>query len=193
MRNCPGNDEEGLVTRNLIIATTFALAFVVGTGGSAAVVGAHGARASGTSLDPNGANPVQRENLRPGSASWSLDQTARPRRIEGYASEVSVLPGQKVDFHVSTSPAARYQIVLYRLGWYRGAGARIFACIPRLLQGSKGQGPTSPVRREGPGSLRPAGRSPTHSDFREAQSVVASSPSSSSPVAEREARSRISH
>jgi hypothetical protein len=44
---------------------------------------------------------------------------------------VSVLPGQRVHFHISTAPAARYRIVLYRLGWYRGAGARIFACIPR--------------------------------------------------------------
>jgi hypothetical protein len=79
---------------------------------------------------PRGRNPVQRENRLPGSRSWSLDQTAPPPRIEGFASEVSVLPGQKVHFHVSTAPAARYRIVLYRLGWYQGDGARIVACIP---------------------------------------------------------------
>jgi hypothetical protein len=77
-----------------------------------------------------GANPIQKENRRAGTRSWSLDQTAIPGGIEGYASEVSVRPGQRVRFHVSTRPAARYRIVLYRLGWYGGAGARIVACIP---------------------------------------------------------------
>jgi hypothetical protein len=126
------------VTRHLIIATTLALLFVLATGGNAADVGAPGARASGPLL-PKATNPVKRENLRPGSTSWSLDQTGGPRRIEGYAGEVSVLPGQKVHFHISTSPAAWYRIVLYRLGWYRGAGARIFACIPGCYKDRKGK------------------------------------------------------
>ena len=125
------------MTRNLNIATSLALLIVLAAGGSAAVVGAHGARASGTLA--NKTNPVRRENLRRGSTSWSLDQTAKPRRIEGYTSEVSVLPGRKIHFHVSTSPAARYRIVLYRLGWYRGAGARVFACIPGCHRDRKGK------------------------------------------------------
>jgi N,N-dimethylformamidase beta subunit-like, C-terminal len=80
---------------------------------------------------PQVANPVQRENRRAGSRSWSLDETAKPyKRIEGFASEVSLLPGHTVHFHVSTAPAARYRIELYRLGWYRGGGARFLACIP---------------------------------------------------------------
>jgi hypothetical protein len=41
--------------------------------------------------------------------------------------------------HISTAPAARYRIELYRLGWYHGAGARFLRCIPadchRDLQG----------------------------------------------------------
>ena len=42
------------------------------------------------SLLPHPANPVKRENRRAGSRSWSLEETAvPPRRIEGFASEVS--------------------------------------------------------------------------------------------------------
>jgi hypothetical protein len=58
---------------------------------------------------------------------------------------VSVLPGQKVHLHISTAPAARYRIELYRLGWYHGAGARFLACIPagchRDRQGKAGRYP----------------------------------------------------
>ena len=83
-------------------------------------------------------NPVQKENAKKGSRSWSLDSTATQGEIVGYATEVSVLPNQVVHFHVSTTPAARYQIVLYRLGWYGGAGARQFACIPACKRGRQG-------------------------------------------------------
>jgi len=125
------------------------LLLVVVGGVSAAVLGGYGARASSTPLS-RAANPVQQENRRPGSNSWSLNQTAPPRRIEGFASEVSVLPGQKVHFHISTAPAARYRIVLYRLGWYRGAGARIVACIPGCHRDRKGEARRH--RRPAPGS-----------------------------------------
>jgi hypothetical protein len=145
-----GYDGEGSATRHLIIATSLALFSVLATGGGATGVNAHGARTTRTPLATN-ANPVPRENLRPGSTSWSLDQTAKPRRIEGYASEVSVLPGRKVHFHISTSPAARYRIVLYRLGWYRGKGARIVACIPGCYTDRKGKARrrARPARRTG--------------------------------------------
>jgi hypothetical protein len=111
-----------------VIAKALPLLLIVASGGSAAVVHGYGARTARPALRRR-ANPVQRENRMPGSKSWSLDQTAPPRTIEGFASEVSVLPGQKVHLHISTAPAARYRIVLYRLGWYHGDGARIFACI----------------------------------------------------------------
>src|SRR5205823_3209206 len=32
--------------------------------------------------------------------------------------------------HVSTSPAAAYRVLVYRLGWYDGAGARLMDCLP---------------------------------------------------------------
>ena len=74
-------------------------------------------------------NPVQTENDFPGSPGWLL-QGATGHAIEVYASETSVLPGGSVSLHVSTSPAARYRILVFRLGWYGGAGARRVACVP---------------------------------------------------------------
>lgn len=74
-------------------------------------------------------NPIQMENRRPGTVRW-LPPAAPGRAIEGYASAVSAMPGQTVPLHVSTSPAARYRVVVYRLGWYRGLGARRVLCLP---------------------------------------------------------------
>ena len=54
------------------------------------------------------------------------------RAIEGYASEASALPGDTLQFHVSTSPAAPYRIELYRLGWYGGAGRAADRLHPEL-------------------------------------------------------------
>jgi hypothetical protein len=88
-------------------------------------------------------NQVQRENRQKGTRAWSLIQTASQDEIVGYASEVSVAPGQSVHFHVSTTTAARYQILIYRLGWYGGAGARRVACLPSCA-GNK-QGHAQPV------------------------------------------------
>jgi hypothetical protein len=64
--------------------------------------GATGAKAErATSLAPN---PIQTENALPGSdpATW-LPPAYPPTSIEGYASEVSVLPGEEIHFHVGTN------------------------------------------------------------------------------------------
>jgi N,N-dimethylformamidase beta subunit-like protein len=166
---CCDSHEEGSVSRHLVIATSFVLVCVLAATGSATLVGARGAKASGT-FRPNATNPIERENLRRGSTSWSLDQTGGPRRIAGYASEVSVLPGQRVRFHVSTSPAARYRIVLYRLGWYRGAGARIVACIPGCYKDRKGKPRRYPRPARGSGLVQ--ARWPVTDTFRFPRTAV---------------------
>jgi hypothetical protein len=76
-----------------------------------------------------GANPIQAENALPGTTAWLRGEAQAPA-IEGYTSQVSVAPGEAVHLHVSTAPAARYRVELYRLGWYGGAGARLLACVP---------------------------------------------------------------
>ena len=88
------------------------------------------------------ANPIQRENTLPGSPNWRLPR-ATPGAIDGYASGVSVAPGDELDLHVSTSPAARYRVEVYRIGWYAGSGARLVACSPAC--GSDEGGTPQPV------------------------------------------------
>jgi hypothetical protein len=145
------------------------LMLVVVVSGSGAAVGGSGARAAGTTAHRR-ANPVVRENRLPGSRSWSLGQTAPPGAIEGFASEVSVLPGQRVHFHVSTAPAARYRVVLYRLGWYHGAGGRVLACIPGCKKDRQGMARLQPHPDPATGLTRAAW--PVTDTFRVPRSAV---------------------
>ena len=71
-------------------------------------------------------NPVTIENRRPGTSAWEGHEE-QGSAIEGYASEVSVLPGETIHLHVSTDPGAAYEVQVYRLGWYGGAGGRLVA------------------------------------------------------------------
>lgn len=82
-----------------------------------------------------GAVPV--ENLRAGTLGW-LGVDDRSRAVEVYASATDALPGDDVALHVSTSPAARYRVLAYRLGWYGGVAARLIACIPGCNAASSG-------------------------------------------------------
>jgi hypothetical protein len=75
------------------------------------------------------ANPIRRENALPGAANWRLPRAARGA-IEGYASRISVRPGNVLELHVSTGSATRYRVDIYRIGWYGGSGARLLACLP---------------------------------------------------------------
>src|SRR5438105_2147985 len=71
-------------------------------------------------------NPIVGENALPGAepSTW-LQPAYPPTSVQGYTSEVSVLPGEDVHFHVSTNDGDRYRIEIYRLGWSGGAGARV--------------------------------------------------------------------
>jgi len=94
-----------------------------------------GLGASTSAATKAAANPIQRENAQPGSPNWRLPR-ATPGAIDGYASEVSVLPGSSLDLHVSTS--TRYRVEIYRIGWYAGAGARQVACAPSCSTDEQG-------------------------------------------------------
>ena len=69
-------------------------------------------------------NPIQRENARPGTSEWRLTNPALHREIEGYASLTSVNRGHRIAFYVNTKDSS-YNLAIYRMGWYGGAGARL--------------------------------------------------------------------
>jgi hypothetical protein len=58
--------------------------------------------------------------------------------VDGYASPVSVAPGQRLELHVSTAPAARYRVEILRLGWYGGRGTRLVRCLPSCSHDRRG-------------------------------------------------------
>jgi hypothetical protein len=107
---------------------------VIGTGlimgacGSHRIVGCAG-------VNPAGIGPVHEEfsasgrtfpaaeNVRPGTSAWRICDVGSSDTIEGYASAVSVLPGQFFQLYVSTT-AASFRVRAFRTGWYGGRQAR---------------------------------------------------------------------
>ena len=74
---------------------------------------------------------ITAENSKPGSHDWQLtrmrldkNEGFRSSVIEGYCSRQSLKAGESLDIFVSTKPAARFKIEIFRTGYYGGRGAR---------------------------------------------------------------------
>jgi len=109
-----------MARRSLVLAVALAL---TGSGGAGATV--HD-------------NPVAAENQLTGTPGW-LGRAETDGAVEVYASRSDVRPGELLDVHVSTMPAAHYRLLAYRLGWYGGVGARLVACAPDCHGDAAGQ------------------------------------------------------
>jgi Domain of unknown function (DUF4082)/Bacterial Ig-like domain/Concanavalin A-like lectin/glucanases superfamily/Bacterial Ig domain len=74
----------------------------------------------------NAQNPIVTENALTGTpkATWDVSG-AGDLSIQGYATDISVNKGQTVHFKIDVSPAASYNITIYRIGYYQGNGARM--------------------------------------------------------------------
>ena len=79
------------------------------------------------------------ENRRPGALDWQLSRVrldkqtgVRASAIEGYCSRQSVLAGETLEIFVSTNPAARFTIEIFRTGYYGGRGARLLTTLGPL-------------------------------------------------------------
>lgn len=79
---------------------------------------------------------IAAENQRPGALDWQLTrvrlgkaQGVRAPAIEGYCSRQSLLAGESLDIFVSTAPAARFTIEIFRTGYYGGRGARLMTTL----------------------------------------------------------------
>ena len=77
----------------------------------------------------SGPSPVALENQKPGTPGWATIGVAPGRAIEGYTVP-SAAPGETISFQVSAEPEASYRILVYRIGWYGGVGARLVVCLP---------------------------------------------------------------
>lgn len=78
------------------------------------------------------ASLIQRENEKPGARDWQLTRVRLDKRggircpwIEGYCSKQSVTAGESIDIMVSTKPAQKFVIEIFRTGYYGGRGARL--------------------------------------------------------------------
>lgn len=76
-------------------------------------------------------NLIAEENARPGSRDWQLTRVRLDKQagfrapdIEGYCSRQSVKAGEKLEIFVSTKKPARFEIEIFRTGYYGGCGAR---------------------------------------------------------------------
>ena len=77
-------------------------------------------------------NLITLENAKTGSLDWQLTRVRTDRIggirnpwIEGYCSRQSVGAGESIDIFVSTDPIARFQIEIFRTGYYGGRGSQI--------------------------------------------------------------------
>src|SRR5439155_2963693 len=73
---------------------------------------------------PGYVNPIPVENVRAGDLDWLSGPDATAHEIEGYADRISAHAGDTVAVQVSSTVSTSASWVLYRLGWYGGAGAR---------------------------------------------------------------------
>jgi hypothetical protein len=79
---------------------------------------------------------IRQENQRDGARDWQLTRIHidsksgyRSPRIEGYCSRQSVRAGDRLEIMVSTRPAARFQIEIFRTGFYGARGARLMSVL----------------------------------------------------------------
>lgn len=86
---------------------------------------------------------VHRENTKPGARDWQLTRVAlqksndvRCAYIEGYCSKQSAAAGERIAFMASTNPPSRFQIEIFRTGYYGGRGARLMTTLGPF-QGTK--------------------------------------------------------
>ncbi|MBB5030669.1 N,N-dimethylformamidase beta subunit family domain-containing protein [Prosthecobacter vanneervenii] len=75
---------------------------------------------------------ITAENSKPGSTDWQLtrmrldkNEGIRTSFIEGYCSRQSVKAGETLDIFVSTKPASRFKLEVFRSGYYGRRGARL--------------------------------------------------------------------
>ena len=103
-----------------------------------------------------GANPITDENAQTGTPQSTWYRThADLTDIAGYSTKTTVAPGESIGFAVSTNKT--YRVIIYRLGWYGGNGAREMACLPSCTTSTSGVNRTTPNPNAVTGRSMPTG------------------------------------
>ncbi len=101
---------------------------------------------------------IQAENAKPGTTDWMITRVVRDpdepyvngwhvrKKIQGYVSRTSIRPGETLKFFISTDPADKYKLDIFRMGYYGGKGGRLVKSM--VLQGKP-----QPTPPEGPGHI----------------------------------------
>ena len=120
--------------------------FLIGTGG----LGLTAALRATAIAAPNS---IQNENEKPGTLDWLLTNTRvdpatklRCPWIEGYASRTSARAGETIELKVSTNPASKFTIDLFRMGFYGGKGGRLVERFGPLSGSPQADPPVGDVR-----------------------------------------------
>jgi hypothetical protein len=86
---------------------------------------------SGTTITAQ--NAIVLENQKIGTTNWQIGSTfATNNEIAGYGDASSINKGQALNLKVSLAQAGKYDIDVYRLGYYAGAGGRLISSVAGL-------------------------------------------------------------
>lgn len=106
--------------------------FIKSTGVAALAAGIERAGKAAPTATPG---LIKTENGKPG-ASYQITRVRpdnpkgyRTSLIEGYCSKQSVRAGEELEIFVSTAPAARFTIEIFRMGYYGGVGSRLMTTL----------------------------------------------------------------
>ena len=102
---------------------------------------------------------IARENAKPGTTDWIITKVYRHenepyvegwhrrKEIEGFVSHTSIKAGETLKVYVSTDPADKYNLDIFRMGYYGGKGGRLVKSFVNL------KGSPQPTPEEGVKSL----------------------------------------
>jgi hypothetical protein len=79
-------------------------------------------------------NAIVLENQKTGTTDWQIGGTnlANNNEIAGYGNASSINKGQALNLKISLAQAGKYNLDVYRLGYYGGAGGRLVSSVAGL-------------------------------------------------------------
>ncbi len=81
---------------------------------------------------------ILNENTNIGTFNWMLTPGIDTTYLQGYAGQVSAQAGQTVPIYVSSKTPLTYSLTVYRIGFYRGWGARQMLTVGSLRSMAQG-------------------------------------------------------